>query len=159
MAEWLAKGQTATKLRPECAETLGRAFTASSTVPGGPEVPPGEGALWEWVRDGRRSGLYGGEREDPFQSYGLSRNLSKSVRATSLPEDVLPGMQSLRSLSAMFPAPSPPLWLQDFRIMLYFIQFGSRLVPFILLFIHLTQCDPARGKILIDNAWKGNGRK
>ena len=53
--------------------------------------------------------FHGGEREDPFRSYGLSRNLSKSVRATSLSEDVLPGMQHVRSLSAMFPAPSPPL--------------------------------------------------
>lgn len=43
--------------------------------------------------------------------------------------------------------------LQDFAL---FYTDGLHFAPCTSLVDHLTQCDPAKGKILIDDAWKGD---
>ena len=95
----------------------------------------------------------GDESETKWPFMEVKGKILLSVRSTSLPDSILPGMQHVRAPqdSASCTQPSS-LIAGDSRTMLYFIQFGSSLVPFILRFVHLTQCDPARGEILIDNA-------
>lgn len=127
----------------------------SNTVLGGAEDPPGEEALWECVKDWEVAFHWGERGEDPFQWCCLSRNLSKSVRHASFHKRSILG-------DPQHCVYSPRALLSNCRALgSCFVVHSLALSCPISFPLHSLGSvgSSARGEILIDDAWEGNGRK